>query len=128
VATIKNSTSNVRPWRITPENVADFRRAMELQGDGHTDPVHCDEYREIGERLFRSFDCLLWIDDILLIEEWRPPADYDLPEYERAYAIRKALEKAAGLQKPHKRPVVRSPAKRVSDIPESARNASSSRY
>src|SRR4051812_27370156 len=97
MATAKQRTGSVRPWTITAQNVADFKRGMELRGD----EAQREEYLAINSRLSLSLGCLLWIDDILRIDEWRPPADgHDLPEYERSYAIRQALEEASGIRKP----------------------------
>jgi hypothetical protein len=110
----QRNNAGVRPWTITPRDVEDFRRAMELRAD----PAHADEYRALSDRLYFSFDCRLWIDDILDIEDWRPPAAHDLPEYERAYAIRQALEEASGIHKPQDaagRPVGSLDADRLSD-------------
>lgn len=105
---------SVRPWTITAENIEDFRRALELQDD----EARREEYLKIADRLYFWFDCKPWIDSILRIEDWRPPADHDLAEYERAYAIRRALEAASGIRKPQKRgrrPVVSPSGRGLSD-------------
>jgi hypothetical protein len=111
---VKHRVTKAKDWTISQQDIEDFRRAMEIRGD----ETRREEYSAIRTRLFFSFSQKLWITDLCDIDGWSPPGqEYDLADYQRAYDIRKALERAASLQKPHKRPAVRSKAKGPSRYP-----------
>jgi hypothetical protein len=122
----KHRVTKAKDWTVRAQDIEDFRRAMEIRGD----ETRREEYSAIRTRLFFSFSQKLWITDVLDIDGWSPPGqEYDRPDYQRAYDIRQALEKAAGLQKPHKTPPPRlryerntSPKQPIVQLPSQPRH------